>query len=443
MSNADQLFFPASSDFVKLCQAQTSLLTSALGAVWSAVYLTVESQTNGTKQLLPIVTYPNTETDTRSKRVLARLTESWSQVDENHDLEKVVEDRERDRQILASQRQLKSFARKKQIVLPLIYEDVVMGLLVTKRDDRDWNRQEVGQLEEIARTIAISCTLDRRQGYYRQSLENMQHSIVNERNKIDDLFHQLRNPLTALRTFGKLLIKRLLPEDRNRDIVQNILQQGDRLQDLLQQFQNETNSHSSDIIPITLNAAPIYLGEAEENSNFLLPANSLTAEEIYLADLLYPLIDAAAAIAQEKEIILTAKIPPNLPSVRGNTKALREVFSNLFDNAVKYTPNGGSVEIEAGLSRERDNYRYLGVAIRDTGYGIPLEDRQHLFERNYRGVQAKGDIEGTGLGLAIAKELIEKVGGGIEIVSPNPLIKNDRAIGTIFTVWLKNYTIEF
>jgi signal transduction histidine kinase len=443
MSESEQFFLPASSDFVNLCQAQTSLLTSALGAVWSAVYLTVESQTNSTKQLLPIVTYPNTETDSRSKRILARLTESWSQVEENNNLEKTIENRNRDQQLLTSQRQLKSFSRRKQVVLPLVYKDIVMGLLVTKRDDRDWNRQEVSQIEEIAKTIAISCTLDRRQGYYRQSLENMQQSIVNERNKIDDLFHQLRNPLTALRTFGKLLIKRLLSEDRNRDIVQNILQQGDRLQDLLQQFQNEPHSNSSEIIPIALNTAPIYFGETKENSNFLLPPNSLTAEVIDLADLLHPLIDAAAAIAQEKEINLTAKIPPNLPSVRGNIQALREVFSNLFDNAVKYTPKGGRVEIEAGLSKERDNCQYRGIAIRDTGYGIPLEDRQHLFERNYRGVQAKGEIEGTGLGLAIAKELIEKVGGEIEVISPNPLIENSQAIGTIFTVWLQDRPNKF
>jgi signal transduction histidine kinase len=446
MSEADRLSFPASSDLIKLCQAQTILLTKALGAVWSAVYLTVESQTDNSKQLLPLVVYPNMETMPKSTKALAKLTASWSRVGEQNrpatviDRPKVENDSAKlpseNRQTLTTQRQLQSFARKKQIVLPLMHEDEVMGLLVTKRDDRDWNRQEVSQIEEIAKTIAISCTLDRRQEYYRERWENLQHSIVSERNKIDDLLHQLRNPLTALRTFGKLLIKRLLPEDRNRNVVQNMLQQSDRLQDLLQQYQNNDRPENSAAFPLTLNAAPIYLGEEIENSNFLLPAHSLTTETIDLAALLLPLIEATSAIAQEKGIDFTAKISNDLLFVRGNDRALREVFSNLLDNAIKYTPAGGAVEVEAGLSREKNSRQYRGVAISDTGCGIPKEDMQHLFERNYRGVQAKGEIAGTGLGLAIAKDSIEKMQGDIEVISPNPSIESSSSRGTIFTVWL-------
>jgi signal transduction histidine kinase len=449
MPEAEQLILSASSNFIEICQAQTILLTRALGAVWSGVYLTVESQ-NSARQLLPVVIYPNAEKDSRSKKILARLTENWSQAEDNkgrdNNLERVADSLEGEsnaatlppttKQTLTSQRQLKSFARRKQIVLPLMHEDEVIGLLVTKRDDRDWNRQEVSQIEEIAKTIAISCTLDRKQEYYRQRSEELQHSIVNEQNKTDDLLHQLRNPLTALRTFGKLLIKRLLPEDNNRNVVQNMLQQGDRIQDLLQQFQNNPHTDEAETTHLTLNTAPIYLGERIENSNFLLPANSFTTETIELQELLYPLIAAIEAIAQEKGIDFTVKIPNGLPAIQGNTRALREVFGNLLDNAIKYTPVGGSVEIEAGLSREKNNLHYQGIAIRDTGCGIPPQDLQHLFERNYRGVQAQSNIEGTGLGLSLAKDSIVKMQGEIEIISPNPLSNKSNSMGTIFTVWL-------
>jgi signal transduction histidine kinase len=454
MPEAEQIVLSASSNFIEICQAQTILLTRALGAVWSAVYLTVESQ-NSARQLLPVAIYPNAEKDSRNKKILARLTENWSQTEDNkrrdnNSVERVANNLEREnnaptppqtaRQTLTSQRQLKFFARRKQIVLPLMHEDEVIGLLVTKRDDRDWNRQEVSQIEEIAKTIAISCTIDRQQEYYRQRLEELQHSIINEQHKTDDLLHQLRNPLTALRTFGKLLIKRLLPEDNNRNVVQNMLQQGDRIQDLLQQFQNNFHIDETEITPLTLNAAPIYLGEKIENSNFLLPANSLTTETINLPGLLDPLIAAIEAIAQEKGIYFTAKIPTDrLPLIQGNTRALREVFGNLLDNAIKYTPHGGSVEIEAGLSREKNNLHYQGIAIRDTGCGIPPEDLQHLFERNYRGVQARGKIEGTGLGLSLAKDSIVKMHGEIEVISPNPLSSKTNGKGTIFTVWLLQY----
>jgi signal transduction histidine kinase len=438
MSEADQVFLSASADFINLCQAQAALLTTGLGAVWSAIYLTVESQPNGTKQLIPIVVYPERDINDRDSQVLAGLTASWNRAeDSNPPLQTTTENFERDFSTLTTQRQLKSFSRRKQVVLPLIYKNAVMGLLVTKREDRDWNRQEVSQIKKVAQTIAIASTLDRQQEYHRSHVETLQHFIANEQRKIDDLLHQLRNPLTALRTFSKLLIKRLLPEDRNRGVAENILQQGDRLQDLLQQFEGESSTKDGEFLAITNDISSNLLTEREENNNFLLPVNALTTEIVFLKDLLLPLIETTAALAEEKGINFTAKIPEFLPPVQGNLKALREVFSNLFDNAIKYTPQGGSVEIEAGLQRQEQDIIYQGIAIRDTGYGIPPADRGRLFERSYRGIQAGGNIQGTGLGLSIAKELVEKIQGSIEFISPNPLLKNSESVGTVFTVWLK------
>ncbi|MFO5527217.1 MAG: sensor histidine kinase, partial [Cuspidothrix sp.] len=81
---------------------------------------------------------------------------------------------------------------------------------------------------------------------------------------------------------------------------------------------------------------------------------------------------------------------------------------------------------------------FQGIAISDTGPGIPLEDLAHLGERHYRGVQAKTEIPGTGLGLAIAKQLIAEMQGDIEVFSP--AIKSVSTIphrpGTTFIIWL-------
>ena len=76
----------------------------------------------------------------------------------------------------------------------------------------------------------------------------------------------------------------------------------------------------------------------------------------------------------------------------------------------------------------------LGVIIRDTGYGIPVKDQKSIFERHYRGVQAEGDIPGTGLGLAIAQELVTKMQGEIELISPNNFSEDNP--GTTLIVWL-------
>ncbi|MGL4619252.1 MAG: sensor histidine kinase, partial [Chroococcidiopsis sp.] len=128
-----------------------------------------------------------------------------------------------------------------------------------------------------------------------------------------------------------------------------------------------------------------------------------------------------------------ADLPPNLPAVRAHLRELREVLSNLLDNAIKYTPPGGKIYVQAGL--ERDNFQ--GIAISDTGVGIPPQDLERIFDRHYRGRQADSDIPGTGLGLAIAKALIEQMQGTIEVFSPalwHPTPESSG--GTTFIVWL-------
>ena len=147
---------------------------------------------------------------------------------------------------------------------------------------------------------------------------------------------------------------------------------------------------------------------------------------------------AAVAIAKERNISLNSQIPANLPLIKANSQALREVVSNLIDNALKYTPSGGKIKLEAGIPRYKNDFHWLGIAIKNTGIGIPKQDRERIFERHYRGVQTKGEIEGTGLGLAIAKELIETMAGEIELISFD---REDKAAGfeieTTFIIWLK------
>jgi signal transduction histidine kinase len=101
-------------------------------------------------------------------------------------------------------------------------------------------------------------------------------------------------------------------------------------------------------------------------------------------------------------------------------KAVAEVVSNLLDNALKYAPAGAAVWVVSGLSRVVEGQTFQGLAVGDTGQGIPLADQAHIFERHFRGIQAISDIPGTGLGLSIAKELMEAMGGDLELISPVP-----------------------
>ncbi len=107
----------------------------------------------------------------------------------------------------------------------------------------------------------------------------------------------------------------------------------------------------------------------------------------------------------------------NLPSITADRQRLEQVIINIFSNAIKYTPEGGKIDIRL-TGTMRNDTRYLRIQIADNGIGIPKDDIAHLFERFYRVEKSRTqDAGGTGLGLAIAKEIIEAHSGTIAIDS--------------------------
>jgi signal transduction histidine kinase len=324
-----------------------------------------------------------------------------------------------------------------QIVLPLIHEGVMMGLLVTAREDRGWDEKERSEIQRIAQTLAIAIILDQRRAWLEHSLNQQQIIQEKQRDLLDNLLHQFRNPLTALRTFGKLLLKRLRSGDPNREVAASIVRESDRLQELLQQFDKVIDLTAGDLAPFKLPDKEVFVEATVQNepkSALLLPGSEDKEADCALVDILNPLLASAKAIAQERKLQLISEIPANLPLVRANFKTLREVLSNVIDNALKYTFAGGKILIQAGQEKPH----FCGIAISDNGPGIPQQDLEHLGERHYRGVQAETEIPGSGLGLAIAKQLIEQMQGEIEVFSPaiNSAIKSSDAPGTTFIIWL-------
>lgn len=445
------MLMSASSDFLALCREQIALLTQGLGATLSIVYLTQElvETPSGEAKLIPVVIYPETALlpageeiaeatghkqlqvvnvfilPNQQRRLLTAGSESSTSSPESE-----IPD--------ASQPHLKEeyLFSGNQIVLPLVYEGVMMGLLVTGRKDRGWNEHEESQIQRIAQTLAIACILDQRRAWFEQQLHEQQILQEKQRDLLDNLLHQFRNPLTALRTFGKLLLKRLRPADTNRNVANSIVRESDRLQELLQQFDQVIDLTGADLAPLHLPEEVFVEATIQKDAKppLLLPGTGDKAVDCSLADILEPLLISAKAIAQERKLKLITEIQQNSPLVRANVKALREVLTNIIDNALKYTPTGGKILIQAG--QEKANFQ--GIVISDNGPGIPPQDLEHLGERHYRGVQAQTEIPGTGLGLAIAKQLIEQMQGEIEVFSPaiNSKITSTDAPGTTFIIWL-------
>jgi signal transduction histidine kinase len=458
------MLMPASSEFVKLCRSQVAIAVS-LGATFSAVYLTQELVSGSEAKLVPIAVYPDTSVEPENQELrlesapsstvkpMSRRLAAPAQSVEASTVEAIAPEPLPGFENSSNQCQGPEnvWQQRKQIVTPLIHEGAVMGLLVSGREDRAWNEREEAQMQQIARTLALACILDQRSQWMQQELGSSRQIQAQVYDTMHNLLHQFKSPLTALRTFGKLLARRLVPEDKNRNVAFSIVRESDRLQELLGQFDRTVDTGEANLrLPSgTSETATSNMELIQHSPLSLLPVANLD-ESCFVGLVLKPLLISASAIASERHLSLLADIPADLPPVWANDRALREVLSNLIDNALKYSPAGRQIYIKVrydAANGDRATHRKLpaiAVAVSDTGSGIPPQDLDHLFERHYRGEKAQTEIPGTGLGLAIARDLVRQMQGEIQVFSPvNPewlpsstahLYPADR--GTTFVVWL-------
>ncbi|MBW2684137.1 MAG: HAMP domain-containing histidine kinase [Deltaproteobacteria bacterium] len=148
-------------------------------------------------------------------------------------------------------------------------------------------------------------------------------------------------------------------------------------------------------------------------------------EAVDIAGLLAEQVAFHSPGAAEKSIVLDLQVAGELPPVLANLRSMEEVLTNLITNAVKYSPENTHVTISAMVENE-----YVSISVQDTGYGIPEEDLDTVFNRFYRVKDANTrTILGTGLGLALVKSIIEAHHGSIKVTST-------LGAGSTFTVLL-------
>lgn len=139
--------------------------------------------------------------------------------------------------------------------------------------------------------------------------------------------------------------------------------------------------------------------------------------------------DAHRVRAEEKDIRLEVNAAENLPDIEVDIERMAQVLGNLMSNALRYTPEGGKVELSAGTVSGQ-----IRLDVTDTGPGIAADDLPNIFARSFRGDQARQQDSGeTGLGLAIARSLVEAQGGTISV-------KSEKGTGTRFTILLPAHT---
>jgi two-component system phosphate regulon sensor histidine kinase PhoR len=205
---------------------------------------------------------------------------------------------------------------------------------------------------------------------------------------VANVTHEIRTPLTAIIGYLETIKAGTINNvDETKRFVDISLKQAQRLNRLVE-----------DLLVIS----KVELGELD-----------FRFEEISLCNALDGVIPLVEAKVKFKNITIHNKVPENDVAIRADRDRLTQILVNVLDNAVKFTPEDGSVFIDAG---QKDNYAVLTIT--DTGIGIPKEEAQRLGERFYRVDRSRSrDLGGTGLGLSIVKHLMLAHGGRMEIES--------------------------
>jgi len=147
------------------------------------------------------------------------------------------------------------------------------------------------------------------------------------------------------------------------------------------------------------------------------------AETVEVADIVKAVVERVRQDSRADKLTIRFAVAADPGILRADPAALDELVSNLVDNAVRYTPPGGSVTVEVNATVDE-----AAIVVRDTGPGISPEDLEQIFEPFYRG-QAQKSIPGTGLGLPITKRIAEAHGGRVEV-------QTDLGKGSAFLVFL-------
>jgi signal transduction histidine kinase len=220
------------------------------------------------------------------------------------------------------------------------------------------------------------------------TLEELKKAETMRREFVANVSHELRTPLTGIRAYAETLAdNKDMPSQTVDEFLRVILNESDRMANIVR-----------DLL---------------ELSRFDAGSMKLRFEEFSIGQSIRDVYTAIALGARKRGYEMNIEMESGLPSIRGDRARIEQVFMNILTNAVKYTPEGGRVDITGGSSDG-----IVWVRISDTGIGIPPEDMPHVFDRFYRVDKARSrESGGTGLGLAIAHEIVARHGGDIKIES--------------------------
>ncbi|HTX43816.1 MAG TPA: HAMP domain-containing sensor histidine kinase, partial [Methanocella sp.] len=286
-----------------------------------------------------------------------------------------------------SQRIVKMLGFKSAIVLPLIARDRVLGVMWLYTTDRRVRFDDDDRRSAVALSDQAAVVIDNARIFkeLEESYEKMKDLDKTKMEFFTLISHELRNPLAIIKGFTELLYDGTLGpiNDKQKDKLQKIRENVDRLTDMVNKMSEistmETRRYPLEKTPTSLSWMA---GEIADTMGFLF---------------------------KNKRIALKVEIPPELPVVEVDRGRMEQVLLNLLNNALKYTPEGGEVDVAA-----KDRGSDILVSVHDTGIGIPKKDLDKIFSGFYHaGYKLSYEYKGPGLGLAISRKIVEGHGGRI------------------------------